>query len=161
LRLEALEDRLAPAVSLTLADASVLEPAPGGTATMSFLLPRGGDTTSQVTVAYTTAAGTAQPGTDFTPTSGTVTFAPNQTSAAVNVPVRGNGRFDSPDLTFSVRLTAVTDVTGGGTSFGPGINTSIPPATCPSSPSPPATSTATASSTSPSPTAASAAPAAP
>ena len=36
LGLEELEDRLAPATTLSIADASVLEPAPGGTVNMDF-----------------------------------------------------------------------------------------------------------------------------
>lgn len=41
-----------------------------------------------VTVAYTTTPGTAVPPGDFTPTSGTITFAPGQTSAQIVVPIR-------------------------------------------------------------------------
>lgn len=43
-----------------------------------------------VTVQYQTAAGTAQSGIDFQPISGTVTFAPGETSQTVNVNVLGD-----------------------------------------------------------------------
>ena len=43
-----------------------------------------------VTVNYATASGTATAGSDFTPVSGTITFAPGQTVAQVIVPVRDN-----------------------------------------------------------------------
>ena len=63
--LEHLETRLAPATTFSIADSSVIEPAPGGTVNLDFTVTRSGDLTSQVTVGYTTVAGTAQPNTDF------------------------------------------------------------------------------------------------
>src|SRR5947209_8722295 len=73
--LEELESRLAPATTLAIADAAALEPVPHGSATLNFTVTRTGDLSSQVTVGYQTAAGTALPATDFTPQSGTTTFA--------------------------------------------------------------------------------------
>jgi Calx-beta domain len=76
-RLEFLEPRLSPATTFSIADNSVIEPSPGGTVNLDFTVTRTGDTTSQVTVGYTTVAGTATakpPGTDFTPITGTVLF---------------------------------------------------------------------------------------
>src|SRR5947209_2235282 len=72
--LEQLEGRFLPATTLSIADSSVLEPAPNGTVNMHFTVTRTGDLTSQITVGFTTVAGTAQPkppGADFTPTTGT------------------------------------------------------------------------------------------
>jgi hypothetical protein len=104
LGLEELEDRLAPAMPLSIADASVLEPAAGGHANMDFTVTRIGDLTPPLTVGYTTVAGTAQPGTDFTPQTGTVTFAAGAATATISIPVVGNGVYNYPDLTFSVKL---------------------------------------------------------
>src|SRR5438045_9250873 len=61
LRLEELEDRLAPATTLSIADASALEPTPGATANMDFTITRTGDLTTPLTVAYTAIPGTAPP----------------------------------------------------------------------------------------------------
>ena len=56
-----------------------------------------------VTVDYTTVDGTAkQPG-DYTQTSGTLTFAPGQTSKPINVPVQGD-LLDEIDERFNVTL---------------------------------------------------------
>src|SRR5260370_18899649 len=70
-RLEQLEDRVTPSTTLSIADSSVVEPGPHGTVNLDFTVTRSGDLTSQVTVGFTTVAGTAQPTTDFTPTTGT------------------------------------------------------------------------------------------
>src|SRR5262249_51822072 len=69
-----------------------------------FTVTRIGDLTPPLTVGYTTVAGTAQPGTDFTPQTGTVTFAAGAATAIISIPVVGNGVYNYPDLTFSVKL---------------------------------------------------------
>src|SRR5205814_7943143 len=91
---------------------SVAEPAGTGTTNMDFTVTRSGFLNSQITVGFTTVAGTAQANTDFTPTTGTVTFTPGSTTQHILIPVHGNNVFDSPDLTFSVQLTGITNVTG-------------------------------------------------
>lgn len=58
-----------------------------------------------ITVAFVTAPGTAVPPGDFTPTSGTITFAPGQTSAQIVVAIRD----DVPGATeeqFTVELSS-------------------------------------------------------
>ncbi|MGC8638550.1 MAG: beta strand repeat-containing protein [Isosphaeraceae bacterium] len=47
----------------------------------------GGSRGTTVQVHYATAGGTASPGVDYTPVSGTLTFLPNQTSASFTVPI--------------------------------------------------------------------------
>jgi uncharacterized delta-60 repeat protein len=69
-----------------------------------------------VTVRWNTTAGTANAGSDFTATSGTVTFAPGETSKTISVPVIGNTVKESTK-TFSVNLSlptnaAISDNTG-------------------------------------------------
>ncbi|MGO9468323.1 MAG: hypothetical protein ACLQIB_09720, partial [Isosphaeraceae bacterium] len=64
LLLEELEDRLAPAAFLSIANTTAIEPMPGGMVDMDFTVTRSGNLTSQITVGYTTVAGTAQPNTD-------------------------------------------------------------------------------------------------
>ena len=57
-----------------------------------------------VTVAYATADGTASAGQDYTPISGTLTFAPHQTVQVVLVPVLGDELYEA-DETFWLRLS--------------------------------------------------------
>ncbi len=114
---ELLETRLTPATTVSIADASVLEPAPGGTVNMDFTATRAGDLTSQVTVGYTTVAGTAQANTDFTPETGTTTFAYGAATATITIPILGSGVNHSSNLNFSVQLTGVVNVVGPPVTF--------------------------------------------
>ncbi len=111
-RLEVLEDRLALLTTLSIANTSAIEPMPGGTVDMDFTVTRTGDTTTAITVGYTTVAGTAQPNTDFTPTAGTVTIASGSAKATIGIPIFNDGVYNNPGLAFSVELTGVTDVVG-------------------------------------------------
>ena len=61
---------------------------------------------------YTTVAGTAQPNTDFTPTTGTTTIASGSATATIGIPIFNNGVYNNPSLTFSVELTGITNVVG-------------------------------------------------
>ncbi len=67
----------------SVADASTAEDA--GTAT--FTVTRGGDLTETNTVTYATSDGTATAGSDYAATSGTLTFAPGQTTQTVTVAI--------------------------------------------------------------------------
>src|SRR5206468_3160364 len=72
-----------------------------------------------VTVAFTTVDGSATTAdNDYTPTSGTLTFAPGQTSQTITVNVVGDTTVES-DETFTVNLTgtgtANATATGTGT----------------------------------------------
>src|SRR4051812_19876881 len=109
--LEELENRVVLSTTLSIADSSVLEPTPQGTVNMNFTVTRTGDLTPQVAVAYQTVAGTAKPNVDFTPESGTVTFASGSATATISIPVVGNGVFDNPSLSFSVQLTGIANTT--------------------------------------------------
>ncbi len=103
-RLLELEERLAPA-AYALSTANVVEPGPGGTALMDFTVTRNVDISSQVSVSYTTTAGTATPNVDFTPQSGTATFAPGSTTALIKIPVFGTNAYNNLYLSFAVQLT--------------------------------------------------------
>ena len=59
---------------------------------------------ANVTVDYATANGTASAGSDYTATSGTLTFTPGQTSKTITVMVNGDTTVE-PDETFIVNLT--------------------------------------------------------
>ena len=66
----------------------------------------------RVTVAYATADGTATAGADYTATSGTLVFAPGQTSQTVAVAVVGDTVFE-PDETFTLALSNPVNATLG------------------------------------------------
>ena len=70
--------------SLAVADATVAE---GATATLDFVVTLTRAVTGAVTVDYATSDGTATAGSDYTATSGTLTFAAGQTSKTVAVAV--------------------------------------------------------------------------
>ena len=70
---------------------------------------RTGTLTVPATVTYTATPGTAQPGTDFTPVSGLLSFPANTPSKTFNVPIVNNTRLDG---TRSV-LLALGNPTGG------------------------------------------------
>jgi hypothetical protein len=73
-----------------------------------FVVTRSGELPPPVQVDYATQDGTgpngAHAGIDYTATSGTLSFAPNQTTATIPVPVLGNNIFQA-DKTFTVGLS--------------------------------------------------------
>lgn len=90
-------------VAVAIDDVSVVEGDVGSTtATFTVSLPFPAAET--VTVNYATEEGTASAGSDFTATTGTVTFDPGETSKAVAVTVLGDTMFED-DETFIVRLS--------------------------------------------------------
>ena len=70
--------------ALSVADASAVE---GENTSLDFVVTLHPAAAAQVTVDYATEAGTATAGTDYTSTTGTLTFAPGETSKAVSVPI--------------------------------------------------------------------------
>jgi hypothetical protein len=95
--------------SLAISDVTVNEGNSGtvnAVLTVSLSAPSG----LPVNVAYATAAGTATAGADFTPTSGTLAFAPGTTSLTVSVPVLGDV-LDEADETFTVGLSSASGAT--------------------------------------------------
>src|SRR5581483_5828907 len=68
--------------------------------------------TQAITVAYTTGNDTATAGSDYQTTSGTLTFAPGETSKPITVPVIGD-RLGEPNETFLVSLSSPTNATIG------------------------------------------------
>lgn len=74
-----------------------------GTTQFSFTVTLSAASTSTVTVPYVTANGTATAGSDFTATSGTLTFAPGETQKTVVVDVIGDTTLEANE-TFLVNL---------------------------------------------------------
>ena len=69
------------AATLSIVDAAASEGDP-----VVFTVALTGTRTASVTVSYATAAGTASQGSDYTHTSGTLTFATNESSKSISVP---------------------------------------------------------------------------
>jgi hypothetical protein len=77
---------------------------------------------ASVTVGYATADGTAVAGTDYVQTTGSLTFAPGQTSQTISVPVLPTTVY-SPGKSFTVTLNGpVNAVISGATAVGAIIN---------------------------------------
>jgi probable HAF family extracellular repeat protein len=75
-----------------------------GTRTAAFTVTLSTASSEPVTVAFATADGTATAGSDYHVTTGSLTFAPGETSKTIAVPVNGD-RSGEPNETFVVNLT--------------------------------------------------------
>ena len=89
---------------LDIYDVTVAED--GGNAAFRVTLSR--QSTSTVTVAYETEDGTADVGTDYTGTNGTLTFQPGETERTIEVPVLDDGD-DEDNETFTVNLSGAVN----------------------------------------------------
>ena len=89
---------------LSVADASVTEAAD---ATVDFAVTLSRASGSTVTVGYATSGGSAAPGSDYTETSGTLTFAPAETTKTVSVAVLDD-KINEGSETFTLTLSAAT-----------------------------------------------------
>ena len=89
--------------TLSISDKSVTE-GDSGTTNAAFTVTLSSASANPVTVAYATANGSATAGSDYTATSGTLTFAPGVTSQTVNVSVLGDTVGESNE-TFTVALS--------------------------------------------------------
>ena len=97
---------LAPA-ALSVADAEAEE---GTDATLDFQVTLDREAAGTVTVEYATSDGTALAGSDYTATSGTLTFAPGETEKTVSVPVLEDDH-DEGSETLTLRLTSASGAT--------------------------------------------------
>lgn len=98
-----------------------------GTKTFAFSVSLSNPASTQVSVNYATGPGAANPATaavDYVGTSGTLNFAPGDTTATVNVTVNGDVVFENNE-TFNVTLSApsANATLAGGTSVGVGTIT--------------------------------------
>jgi Calx-beta domain/PASTA domain len=104
--------------ALSINDVSVGE-GNGGTTNAVFTVTLSTSASQTITANFATADGTAVAGTDYTATSGVVTFAPGETSKTIAVPVVGNTVFESTE-TFALNLSNpalanIGDASGVGT----------------------------------------------
>lgn len=78
-------------------------------ASISLQVTRSGATSASVSVNYATSDGTAVAGTDYTATSGTLTWSPGDADAkTISIPIANNG-VSSGSRTFTVALSSPTD----------------------------------------------------
>ncbi|MGE0414689.1 MAG: Calx-beta domain-containing protein, partial [Verrucomicrobiales bacterium] len=95
-----------PAPGLSINDVAVNEAAGSATFTVTLDAPSG----LTVTVDYATASGSATSGADFTATSGSLTFAPGETSKTVTVSITNDGTYEGLE-TFTVDLSNAANAT--------------------------------------------------
>jgi len=100
-----------PPPSLGINDVTLTE-GNAGTVAAVFTVTLSAASTQPITVAYATADGTANAGTDYQATTGTLTltFAPGETSKTISVQVNGD-RLAEPNETFVVNLSGPTNAT--------------------------------------------------
>jgi probable HAF family extracellular repeat protein len=94
---------LTPGPSLTINNVSVTE-GNSGTTNAVFAVRLSTPGAVPVTVQYATTDGTATAGSDYQPASGTLSFAPGETTKTISVPVIGDRRAESNE-TFFVNLS--------------------------------------------------------
>lgn len=95
--------------SLSIADVSVQE-GNAGTRLMTFTVTLSAAAAGPVTVAYSTADGTATSGSDYVAASGTLTFAAGETSKTIQVTVNGDTAVEGNEA-FTVRLANAAGAT--------------------------------------------------
>ncbi len=81
--------------------------------TVEVIVTRTGGREGTATVRYATAPGTATPGSDYTPVSGTLTFAPGETTHSFSIPLIDDA-VGEPAETIQVTLSSITGNTSAG-----------------------------------------------
>ncbi len=100
-----------PALSISPANTTITE-GDTGSQSLNFTVTLSAVATSTVTVNYATANGTATAGSDYTATSGTLSFAAGETSKTIAVSVLGDKIAESSE-TFSLALSSPGGATLG------------------------------------------------
>jgi len=95
--------------SIAISDASVVEGS-SGTTPLSFEVTLSRSVTWKVSVAYATADGTAQAGSDYTAAQGTLAFPPGETTKTIEVRVNGDTVVE-PDETLTISLSSAANAT--------------------------------------------------
>jgi hypothetical protein len=98
-----------PRPSLYITNATVVD---GGSVNARVTVTLSGRTAKSVTVGYSTSNGAAIAGTDFVAKSGTLTFAPGQTSLTINIAILDDTVVEGTE-DFVVNLAAPTNATLG------------------------------------------------
>ncbi len=103
-----LDDDLLPAISI--ADLTIVEGINGNPSQSLITVSLNKASTQSIGVNYATSNVTAIAGTDYTATTGTLTFAAGQTSLTIAVPIL-NDNLNEPNETFSITLINSTNAT--------------------------------------------------
>jgi chitinase len=104
---------------------------------VTFTIKLSAASSTPVTVTYSTQDGTATAGSDYTAVSGTVTFAPGETTKSVVVTILGDTVVE-PDETFNLLLSNPGGATlGTGTATATIVNDDVAPPVPPPAPPPP------------------------
>ena len=98
-----------PAPTISIGDATVTE-GDAGTANATFTVDLSTASGRAASVAYATASGTATAPADYQTTSGTLNFAPGETTQTVTVPVNAD-LLDEIDENFTVNLSSAVGAT--------------------------------------------------
>ncbi|WP_243073665.1 Calx-beta domain-containing protein [Microbacterium sp. SS28] len=114
---------------LSISDVTAAEGTQCTTTPFVFTVSASKPSASPVTVRYDTKSGAAIAGSDYTPASGEVTFAPGEVSKTITVPVTCDSDIE-PDEVFIVVLSSPTEASLGDKSTGVGwiTNDDEPPA---------------------------------
>ena len=99
-----------PLPTVSIADVSVPE-GDSGTTTASFVVALSAPSGKPITVDYASADGTAIAG-DYAGVSGTLSFAPGQTSKSIDIDIQGDTTYEN-DETFGVSLSNPVNVAAG------------------------------------------------
>jgi len=83
--------------TLSIHDVNVTE-GNNGTKNATFIVTRSGDLTNPTTIDYATSNGTATAGSDYTATSGTLTFAANEATKTISVAILGDRNEESDEI---------------------------------------------------------------
>jgi hypothetical protein len=98
-----------PPPAATIEDVTVKE-GDSGTTPADFTVALNGPSGKPITIDWATKDGTATAGSDYTSGSGTLSFAPGETTKTITLPVLGDTATE-PDETFTVELSNPVDVT--------------------------------------------------
>ncbi|HEX9983292.1 MAG TPA: Calx-beta domain-containing protein [Thermoanaerobaculia bacterium] len=99
-------DVVAPQSTLAVSDASRAE-GNSGSSLVDVLVTLSSSALFPISVDYTTGGGTATPGLDYVPASGTITFSPGQTGRRITLTILGDEQRE-PGETFFVTLSNAT-----------------------------------------------------
>lgn len=106
--------------TVSIGDVTVTEPN-GGTIAANFTVTLSAPSTHQVVVTYTAAPGSATANTDYTPVTGTFTFAPGETTKTATVQVKGETRYEHNE-TVLMNISAVHALVADGQGVGTILN---------------------------------------
>ena len=96
--------------SIALANVSVAEGDTGSNNKANLTVTLSAASTQDISVSYTTADGTANNGSDYSATVGSMVFAAGETSKTLSIPVLGDADVE-PDETFTVALSSPSNAT--------------------------------------------------